>query len=222
MRWISMGISSLAVICLFSCGRQITEEEVQTGIREWWGSDEIDDVLVVAIYHKERNSVSFDARLVVSGDTLEGLSYGFRRTFEGWKVEKGPYNREVITEILKKIEIREIELLKKLKQYEEMLKGGMDKYASFTQGRYPARLDVRIGEISDYKGKESEYTIQDILKPFFDDEWIFIDGLGDTTEWFDEYSGKVIYFPLEIKGKTALEYTVKSALRDCFIDELLE
>jgi hypothetical protein len=221
MRWILI-ILFVLVISILSCGKQITEGEVQRRIVEWWGSDAIDDVLVESIYNKEKNSIYFDARLVISGDTLERLSYVFVRSIEGWKIERGPYDRKKIHELLSKISIKEIGLLKKQKQYEEMLKGGMDKFASFTGGEYPAQLSVKINEISDYKGKESEYTIEDILKPFFDDEWIFIDALGDTSEWFDEYGGKIVYFPLGVRGKTAREYIVKSAVRDCFNDELLK
>lgn len=221
MRWHKQLISLVLLGMIVSCGKGIGEEEVKDKIKAWWGAEEIENVIIDAQI-KRGTSIIVDARLVVPGDTLKINTYEFVKTKEGWRIGYGPIEKKKLKYLLTKIGPKEIELLREQLQYIEIFKGILDAYASYTEGKYPAFLDVKINEISDYEGEKQEYSVLDLLKPFLSKEYLFIDAFGDTNEWFVEYGGKIAYFPLRIKGKASLEYTLKGSMDSCFTDDIFK
>lgn len=203
---------------IVSCRPGLNKEEAKTEIKAWWGVKEIDDVIIdrctqVSLMY------SVTARLVISNDTTEQMMF----TFNGGKISNGPYDEETKKFVIEEIGLVKLRAFKELRRNLETLQRLFEQYAVFTKGKYPAHLGVKIKEVADFEGKHKEHTVLDlfpglILKnPYFPGKSAIIDAIGDTSEWFPEYRGKVVYFPLNKKGKAALDFVLKGYTdRDSF------
>jgi hypothetical protein len=210
----------VALFFLVSCSRRIDEEMVIKAISAWWGVDGVDGV-VVESFTRSPESMVFSARLVVSGDTLERMTYDFYRGIKGWELRRGPFTERQKQFLLEEVGLVNIGSFQSQRELAEVFKGVMDVYGSHTGGRYPLLLSTKLEDIPEYHGEKGEETILSMIRPFLEGELPFVDARGDTGEWFSEYRGKVVYFPLQEEEGYALQYAVKPGMDTCFVDDIL-
>ncbi len=60
-----------------------------------------------------------------------------------------------------------------------------------------------------------------VKNPYLPEQLAFIDAIGDTSEWFPEYIGKVVYFPWVNKDGTASKYIIRGSKSTGFTDLIL-
>jgi hypothetical protein len=211
----------VSLFVLVSCSRSIDEELVKGTIKAWWGTEEVDDVIVES-FTKLGRSVVFDARLIASGDTLERMTYEFKKGVRGWEITRGPFDDKQKRFLLEYVGFGHIGFFERQREIVEVFKGVMDMFGSYAGGRYPLTLRTAIGDISDYEGEKREETVFDMIRPFLEGELPFVDAKGDTNEWFAEYRRKVVYFPLQKENGYALQYIVKAGMDTCFVDDIMK
>ena len=216
----NVAVFVVAAFMLVSCSTRIDEELVKEKIKVWWEAEGIEDV-VVESFTKSQKTIIFNARLVVSGDTLERMTYEFRKGMKGWELGRGPFAEKQKHFLLENVGLVNIDFFQRQRELVEMFKGVMDMYGSYTGGRYPPLLNTKINAIPEYQGDKGEETVLDMIRTFLEGELPFVDARGDTNEWLSEYRGKVVYFPLQKEDSYALQYVVKAGLDTCFVDDVL-
>ena len=215
MKWLRFLSMILLFGAIFSCGTdEITEELMQKKITAWWGAKEISDV-IIEDYLEEDTLLTVLSRLVVSGDTIVGMSYNFKRFKKSWRISKGP-----VDDRIKKFCIQEMSESPFKNARKAVLKANMRSLQSVLEifyaesGRYPSSIaeddSIMNGDILQY--------FQGIKNPYFSNDPPFIDALGDTGEWFPEYIGKVIYFPWIEEDETVSHYLLRSSTAMGFVD----
>lgn len=199
-----------------SCGNEdVVEEQLKKKVHAWWDAKEIDDVLIED-YLEEDTLMTVLARLVVFGDTTVRMTYEFKKEKRRWTVSKGPVDkgvRKFCIEDLTKSPIQNARL-SVLKTNMQNLRVSLEMIAA-ESGWYPPFIvasDSSIGEsILLFLGSGMK-------NPYLDNEPPFIDALGDTTEWYSEYIGKVVYFPWVEGDGTASGFVLKGSSALGFIE----
>lgn len=197
----SVRMCEILLFCaiLISCSSEeipITENVMKTEIRAWWGA-KIFEGVVIDDTSRIGKTYEVDARMVVCFDTLEQMTYIFKRYRKGWRVWKGPVDQKTKGEMLKEMLNIPLNTAKNNIVMGNMreLERAVMQFAATSDGRYPANFTVKSFEMS--------YSVREILGPYLKNPYIpgapaIILARGDTTEWFSEYEGKVIYFPLDV------------------------
>ncbi len=180
-------------IVLASCGQhELTEALMEKEIMVWWGTKEIDAVYVED-YLDEDSVATVLARLIVNSDTTVRMSYEFREFKSSWRVFKGPVDEEI-----KEYCIQELARTPMQKAREAALKANAASLRSVLEiffvstGSFPARIAQGEKAMSE---ELTHYFPGGMRNPYVPDALPFIDALGDTGEWFEDYVGKVVYFP---------------------------
>jgi hypothetical protein len=215
-------IVSLTIVCcalLFSCRQQgLTEAWMQKEIFAWWGTEEIDGVFIED-YLEEDSVLTVLARLVVGSDTTVRMSYEFRRFRNAWRMFKGPVDDEVKEYCIQELARSPMQQAREaaLKANGANLRSVLEIYYVST-GSYPSHItegDSALGE--ELRG----YFPSGMKNPYTLDALPFIDALGDTGEWFGDYTGKVVYFPLVEEDGSVSYYLLRLSTAMGFIAPVL-
>lgn len=218
MQFFKIFISFILLSVLISCDQKPNEIELKNEIKTWWKAEEINEVIINDIA-KEKNSLTVLAQIVVIQDTLDRMTYEFEKFSKGWRITKGPVDE--LTKVLF-IETFWKAKIGRLKLNMHTLQLSLENFSTMAEGFYPADFTVKIKDIIAQLYKDIEYysggdeTILNLLPENYTPEPI--KALGDTSQWFPEYKGKVIYFPMGIKGKGANSYIIKGSTDKAFID----
>lgn len=188
---------SLLLILLFSfflsCGKvEISEEWMQKEIKSWWGAKEIDGVFIED-YLEEDSVLTVLARLVVESDTTVRMSYEFRRFKRAWRMFKGPVDDKIKVYCIQQLAKSPMQHAREavLKANAANLRTVLEMYYAST-GSYPTHIAEGDSALS---GELRDHFVPGIKNPYLLGALPFIDAMGDTSEWFEEYVGKVVYFP---------------------------
>lgn len=194
-----MLVVMIIAVTLSSCRDKqlsLTEEVMKSEILSWWGARIFEDVVIEDTVHVKKTYEVY-ARMVVCFDTLEQMKYVFRKYRRGWRVWNGPIDertkREMIQEMLK-IPLNTVKNNIIMANMRELQRALM-QFASENDGRFPANFDVKSYPMS--------LSVRELLgghmrNPYISGAPALTIALGDTSEWFPEYEGKVIYFPFEV------------------------
>lgn len=194
-----MLVVMIIAVTLSSCRDKqlsLTEEVMKSEILSWWGARIFEDVVIEDTVHVKKTYEVY-ARMVVCFDTLEQMKYVFRKYRRGWRVWNGPVDkrtkREMIQEMLK-IPLNTAKNNIIMANMRELQRALM-QFASEKDGRFPANFDVKPYPMS--------LSIRELLGKHMKNPYILgapavTIALGDTSEWFPEYEGKAIYFPLDV------------------------
>jgi hypothetical protein len=215
-----MVVCAIAVISFASCSRGIDEGTAKQQIREWWQVDGIEEVVVESFRKTGKTSIC-NARLVVSNDTLGRMTYEFHRGVGGWELTRGPFDDRRRQFLLDMVGLVNIDFFQSQLELLEMFAGVMDVYGSYGGGRYPLTLSTKLEAIPGYHGDKGEESVLSMMQPFLEGALPFIEAMGDTNEWFDEYRGKIVYFPLQKEDGYALQFTVRAAMDTCFTNDIM-
>jgi hypothetical protein len=214
----------ISVLCLLilltvSCARKdSTEEQLRREIHAWWGMGEIDEV-VIEDYLLEDTVMIVLSRLVVSGDTTVRMEYEFKKQKREWKVSRGPVDeraKRFCIEELTKSPVHDARL-SVLKANMQNLRVSLEMFGA-ESGWYPPFIVASDSSISE---SILLFLGSGMKNPYLQGEPPFIDALGDTSEWFPEYIGKVIYFPWVQGDGTASGFLLKGSSGLGFIDLVL-
>jgi hypothetical protein len=183
-----------------SCGQQeLTEAFMRKEILRWWGAKEIDAVCVED-YLQEDSVVTVLARLVVGSDTTVRMSYQFKHSRDTWELDEGPVSEELkpfCVDELSRSPMRQAREAA-LKTNTANLRTVLEMHCAAT-GNYPAHITEGDTALSP---ELRDYFLPGIKNPYIPEALPFIDALGDTSEWFEGYAGKVVYFPwVEVDGR---------------------
>jgi hypothetical protein len=175
------------------CGEgELTEAWMQKEIMTWWGAKEIDAVFIED-YLEEDSVLTVLARLVVDDDTTVRMSYEFRRFKKAWRMFKGPVDdkvRELCIQELAKTPMQQAREAV-LKANAANLRSVLEMYYA-TLGSYPSHIAEGDSLLSD---ELRGYFMPGVKNPYVPGQLPYIDARGDTSEWFGDYVGKVVYFP---------------------------
>jgi hypothetical protein len=218
---ISMIRKEISVLCLLillsvSCTRKdSTEEQLKREIHAWWGMAEIDEV-VIEDYLSEDTVMIVLSRLVVFGDTTVRMEYEFKKQKREWRVSKGPVDeraKRFCIEELTKSPVHDARL-SVLKANMQNLRVSLEMFGA-ESGWYPPYIVASDSSISE---SILLFLGSGMKNPYLQGEPPFIDALGDTSEWFPEYIGKVVYFPWVEGDGTASGFLLKGSSGLGFID----
>jgi hypothetical protein len=189
----------LFLVVLFSCSSEeapLTETVIKSEILEWWGA-KIFEGVVIDDTVRVGKTYEVAARMVVCFDTLEQMTYVFKRYRRGWRVWRGPVDQATKVAMIKEMLTIPLNTAKNNIVMGNMreLERAVMQFAVESDGRYPANFTVKAYEMS--------YNIRELLGPYLKNPYIprapaVIMARGDTSEWFAEYEGKVVYFPLNV------------------------
>jgi len=205
-------------ICLVSCGHEFTEQTMKKDIKDWWGTEIIDDV-IIDDYLQEDTVFTVLSKLVVAGDTTARMSFEFKKFKRDWRITKGP-----VTEDVRELCIQEFVKSPMTLARETVLKVNMRNLQSVVEmyaaekGNFPAYI---VSEDSELVKGIVERLSPNVKNPYLPEQLAFIDALGDTSEWFPEYIGKVIYFPWVNEDGTASKYIIRGSKSTGFIELIL-
>lgn len=207
--------------------------DLETQIFDFWGTDEIVDVMLGKVEAKDGKIKLFAKMVTIYGDTLYRLPYTFERYRSGfrlskklkfeeaykWKLKEEPYTTGIKDYFIRDIGLKNAKYVTTLVQDIQYVAGFFEVFATYTRGKYPAHLDVKVKEIPGYcKGVPYDHTVLDIARTCYTKKVHIVEAIGDTWEWFPEYKDKIVYFPLDIKGKAAMRFIVKGSIDTGFID----
>ncbi|TES90348.1 MAG: hypothetical protein E3J87_10130 [Candidatus Cloacimonadota bacterium] len=217
MKWKTFFVCALLFLFFASCAEELTEQKMKRDIQTWWGAKEISDV-IIEDYLEEDTLLTVLSRLVVAGNTTVRMSYEFRKHKKGWKLAKGP-----VDERTKQFCIQEMSESPFKKAREAVLKANMRNLQSVLEiiyverGSYPSSIVTGDSIMNE----NILHYFQRIKNPYFSDKSPFIDALGDTGEWFPEYTGKVIYYAWVEEDEIVSHYLLRAANAMGFIDLLM-
>ncbi len=214
-------VSIIAVAILVSCSSGVGEDVAKQQIREWWQTESIQEVLIASC-KGSRRTMMCSARLVVSGDTLGSMDYEFQRGMGGWKLVRGPFHDKQKEFMLEAVGLLNIDFYRSQLELMEMFAGVLDIYGSYTKGKYPLTLNTKLRDIPGYDGEKGGESVLSMMSPLLEGELPFIEGMGDTNEWFDEYRGRVIYYPLQKEDGYALQFAIRAAMDTCFVRDIMQ
>ncbi len=185
---------------------------IKTAIKEWWGIEEaIDDVLVDSIFH-DGYAVKVIARIVLFEEPREPLTYQFKGSRPGWVISQGPFDekkkRQVVADMCRDQAKRNIVMSNM-----RTLRTAVTMYV-VESGEYPLGLDRRTAGASQ---GVLETLPTGTKNPYRSKEPAFIDALGDTLQWFPEYQGKAVYFPLRNLGVSVTGFVIKGSTDKAFL-----
>ncbi len=209
-------ISTVIMLVMFvSCCREITEERMKKEIKAWWGMGGIDDV-IIEDYLEQDTLLMVLSRLVVAGDTIVRMSYEFKKCKFGWGVSKGPVDNSVKELCIQDMLGSPIQMARA-----SVIKANMRSLHSVLQIIYVETITFPtylINEDSEMNERVSQFLRGGMKNPYSPHEQPFIGALGDTSEWFPDYIGKVIYFPWIQKDGTTSGYVIRGSTGIGFID----
>ncbi len=206
--------------------------DLETQIIDFWGAAEVVDIVIGEVKVKDGKIKLVGRTVTMYSDTLFGLPYefiryrsGFRLTkklkFEPayrWKLEVGEYTQS-LRDHLMKVGLKNVKYFATLVQDMQYVAGFFEIFATYTRGKYPAHLGVKVKDVPGHcKGVPYDHTVLGIAKRAFHKEVYIVQAVGDTWEWFPEYRNKIVYFPLDIKGNVAMRFIVKGSIETVFID----
>lgn len=197
-----------------------------------WGTDEVIDVMLGEFEVKDRKIKLYAKTVTIYGDTLFRLPYTFERYQSGfrlnkklkferaykWKLKVGPYIKGVRDHFMNDVGLKNAKYVMTLIQDIQYVAGFFEVFGTYTKGKYPAHLDVKVKELSSYKWAPLESNVLDLAKKHYHKEIHIVEAVGDTWEWFPEYKDKIVYFSLDIKGRAAMRFIVKGSTDIGFID----
>jgi|GEM_PF-5936571 len=196
----------------------LTTEDVKKEIREWWGAKIFEGVVIEDTIRAGKRYEVY-ARMVVCFDTLQRMKYEFKKFKRGWKITKGP-----VTEDVRKLCIQEFVKSRMTLARETVLKvnmrnlqSGLEIYAA-ESGSYPAYIVTE--DLGIKKGMRERLGCNG-KNPYLPEELAYIDARSDTSEWFLEYIGKVVYFPWVNEDGTASKYIIRGSKSTGFIELIL-
>jgi hypothetical protein len=208
----------------------ISWSDTERLVKEWWGEGVVDDALIEYRF-PEDGKLRVTAQVVARGDTSEIMSYEFKKVWRKlgreWTISKGPCNENTKEYIIEAMNCPSLEVLVISAKNMDIMNGQL--ISCFEDGRYPANLmDVRkqIGKEKDRVKQERLLSFENNIsclventyhnKRYYGYGWA--DAIGDTTEWFPEYRGRIVYFPIEKHGKYARGYKLKASTSKGFLD----
>ncbi|TES90349.1 MAG: hypothetical protein E3J87_10135 [Candidatus Cloacimonadota bacterium] len=194
-----MLIVMIIAVTLSSCrDKQIspTEEVMKSEILAWWGARIFEDVVIEDTVRVKKTYEVY-ARMVVCFDTLEQMKYAFKKYRRGWRVWNGPVDEKTKSKMIQ--EMLEIPLntaknniiMANMRELQRALM----QFVIENDGRFPANFDVKQYPMS---LSVRELLGEHMKNPYIPGAPAVTMALGDTSEWFPEYEGKVIYFPLDV------------------------
>lgn len=207
--------------------------DLERQILDFWGTKEVIDIMLGEVDVKEGRIKVYARTVTIYGDTLYRLLYRFDRYRSGfrlskklkfekaykWKLKEEPYTTGTKDHFIRVIGLKNVKYLRTIVNDIHSVVGLLEIFAAYTKGKYPAHLNVKVREIPGYcKGVPYEYTVLEIAETGFHEEIFLGEAIGDTWEWFPEYKGKIVYFPLDIRGKAAMRFIVKGSTDTGFID----
>ncbi len=207
------------------CGTKIDEDELKNEITDWWGIEEIREVIIDDVA-SEKNITKILARIVILEDTTERMVYKFEKFVKGWRITEGPVDLLTKTLFIEQIPQQKLNILKNnmhtlqlaIEDFSTMIHSASNDWI------YPLNFTTKVKEIA----KESQKIWNDstvlnllpstMINPYFPDESPVIVALGAPSQWFLEYMGKVIYFPVKITVNYAQDYIIKGSTDMGFIE----
>lgn len=207
-RWV---LAFLVFAILFGCRTEpveLTGEIIRSEIEAWWGAKIFEGIVIEETVEVD-GTYEVAARMVVCFDTLETMKYVFKQYRKGWRVWKGPVDERTKREMIEDMLAIPLNTAKDNIVMSNMkeLQRAVHQFTS-ESGRYPANFTV----------KDYSYSVKELLGPHLRNPYIpgapgVIIARGDTSEWFSEYEGKAIYFPLEVdfEGTYASGYVIKGS-----------
>ena len=102
-----------------------------------------------------------------------------------WKLEVGPYTQGIRDHFVS-IGLKNAKYVMTLIQDIKYVAGFFEVFGTYTEGKYPAHLDVRVKELSSYKWAPLESNVLDLAKKYYHKEVHIVEAVGDTWEWFPE------------------------------------
>jgi hypothetical protein len=205
---------------LVGCGEEFGEEMMKKKIRNWWDTRLIDDVIIVD-YLKEDTAITVLSKLVVGSDTTVRTEYKFKQAGRGWKIDRGPVDEKIKDLCIQSLRNTPIEMSRRtvLKTNMRNLQSVLEIYGvSEGMGTYPTYL---INENSEVAKFISSYLGGEMKNPYLPDELPVIDAVGDTSDWFCDYIGKIVYFPWVEDDSTASGYVIRGSTGIGFINMVL-
>lgn len=193
---------------------ELTGEIIRSEIEAWWGARIFEGIVVDETIEVE-DTYEVTARMVVCFDTLDAMKYVFKQYRKGWRVWKGPVDeakkREMIEDMLA-IPLNTAKNNIVMSNMKEIQRA-VQQFAS-ESGRYPANFTVK-----DYSNNVRELLGPHLKNPYIPGAPGVIMAQGDTSEWFSEYEGKAIYFPLGIdfEGIYASGFVIKGSSDRTFL-----
>lgn len=220
MIWRTLVVTVMLIVLSFGCGKQFGEEMMKSKIKDWWETDIIEDVIIVD-FLKEDTLVTVLSRFVVGSDTTVPMEYKLKKAGREWKIDKGPVDEKIKHLCIRSLEKTPIEVAKKvaLKANMRNLQSTLEMYCvSEGMGTYPPYL---VNENSEIEESIRSYFGRGMKNPYLPDELPIIDAMGDTSEWFCDYVGKIVYFPWVEDDGTASGYMIRGSTGMGFIDMVL-
>jgi len=206
--------------------------DLERQIFDFWGTEEVIDVMLGEVDVKDGRIKVYARTVTIYGDTLYRLLYRFDRYRSGfrlskklkfehaykWKLKVGLYTKGLRDHFMNDIGLKNVKYVMTLVQDIQYVAGFFEVFATYTKGKYPAHLNMKIKELSGYKWAPLESNVLDLAKKHYHKDVHIVEAIGDTWEWFPEYKGKIVYFPLDIEGKAAMKFIVKGSTDTGFID----
>jgi len=187
-------------------------ETIANTIEEWWGIEGIVDGVLIDTVVQRDYVVGVVARLVVFDEPREPLAYEYTMSRGSWVISKGPFDekkkRQVIADMCRDQAKRNI-----IMSNMRTLRTAVTMYV-VESGEYPLGLDRRTAGASQ---SVLETLPTGTKNPYRSKEPAFIDALGDTLEWFPEYRGKAVYFPLRDVGVSVTGFVIKGSTDKAFL-----
>lgn len=193
MKCIILLVLVLSFVLICSCGqKELTEEWMQKEIMTWWGAKEIDDVFIED-YLEGDSVLTVLARLVVGSDTTVRMSYEFKRFKRAWRMFKGPVDDKIKEYCIQELAKSPMQHAREavLKANAANLRTVLEMYYAMI-GSYPTHIAEGDSALSE---ELRDHFVPGIRNPYLLAALPFIDAMGDTSEWFEAYVGKVVYFP---------------------------